>query len=72
MEIVKFWYCEVDRMGQRTGNYYPLDIPACLVVNKNGFNYLGVDMVHDTGAIETAGTCFLFSSEEQAQRAALS
>ena len=72
MKTKRFWYCERDSMGQRTGNYYPLDIPTCLVVNKNGFNYLGVDMVHDTGVIETACTCFLYSSEIQAQRAALS
>ena len=67
-----FWYCEIDKTGQRTGNYYQIDIPVCLVVNKGGFNYLGVDMVHETGAVETAGTCFLFTSEVQAQRAALS
>lgn len=73
METKKFWYCEYDRNGQRTGNYYAANIPTCLVINRNGFNYLAVDMVHEnTGAIETAGTCFLYSSEIQAQRAALS
>lgn len=73
MRTKKFWYCEIDRMGQRTGNYNAANIPTCLVINRNGFNYLAVDMVHErTKAIEPAGTCFLYSSEEQAQRAALS
>lgn len=72
MKTKKFWYCEIDQMGQRTGNYFGIDLPAFLVVKKDGFYYLGVDVVHNTGVIETAGTCFLFTSEEQAQRAALS
>ena len=72
MKTKKFWYCEVDRMGQRTGNYYPLNVPAALVIKKNGCYYLGIDVIHNTGATQTAGTCFLFTSEEQAQRAALS
>lgn len=72
METKKFWICEIDRMGQRTGNYNAAEIPTRFVIKRGGFYYLGIDNVHDTGYIEPAGTCFLYTSEEQAQRAALS
>ena len=70
MATKKFWYCEIDRMGQRTGNYYSVELPECLVIKKNGFLYCGIETVHNTGAIEEHA--FLYTSEEQAQRAALS
>lgn len=70
MTTLKFWYCEIDRMNQRTGNYYPVGVPTCLVIKESGFYYLGVDLVHNTGVIEKHA--FLYTSEEQAQRAALS
>ena len=72
MRTKKFWICDYDQMGQRTGNYRAVELPMYFVIKRNGFYYLGIDNVHKSGYIEKAGTCFLYTSEEQAQRAALS
>ena len=72
MKTKRFWICDLDHMGQHTGTYAAADIPECLVIRRKGLCYLSIDNVHDSGYIESAGTCFLFTSEEQAQRAALS
>ena len=70
MKTKKYWYCEVDRMGQRTGNYCSVDLPECLVIKKGGCLYSAIDTVHNTGAI--VKHTFLYTSESEAQRAALS
>ncbi len=70
MKTKKFWYCEIDRMGQRTGNYFPVELPACCVIAKNGFFFCAIETVHNTGAIEEH--TFLYTTESEAQRAALS
>lgn len=70
MKTTKFWYCEVDRMGQRTGNYCSVELPDCFVIRKDGFFYSAIDTVHNTGVIEKH--TFLHTSETEAQRAALS
>lgn len=70
MKTTKFWYCEIDQYGQRTGNYFPVEIPACFVMRKDGFFYCAIETVHNSGAIEEHA--FLYTSEAEAQRAALS
>ena len=70
MKTKKYWYCEVDRMGQRTGNYCSVELPECFVIKKDGFFYSAIDTVHNTGVIEKH--TFLHTSETEAQRAALS
>lgn len=70
MKTKKYWYCEVDRMGQRTGNYFSVDLPGCFVIKKDGCLYCGIEIVHNTGVIEKH--TFLHTSETEAQRAALS
>jgi hypothetical protein len=72
MKTRKFWICERDNMGQRTGEYQAVELPAFLVINRGGCHYLAVDNIHKSGYVEPAETCFLHTSEEQAQRAALS
>lgn len=72
MKTRKFWICERDNMGQRTGEYYAAELPAFLVINRGGCYYLAVDNIHKSGYTEPAGACFLFSSELAALRAALS
>lgn len=72
MKTKKFFICDLDTMGQRTGEYKAVEIPTLLVINRGGCFYLAVDYIHESGHTETGGTCFLYSSELQALRAALS
>ena len=72
MKTKKFFICDLDTMGQRTGEYKAVEIPTLLVINRGGCFYLAVDYIHESGHTETAGTCFLYSSELHALRAALS
>lgn len=68
----KYWICDRDHMGQRTGNYYSIELPDFYVISRGGCFYLGVDNIHKSGYTEPAGCCMLHTSELSAQRAALS
>lgn len=67
-----YFYCELDRYGQRTGEYFKVALSDEFIIFRGGCKYLALSVVHSSGYIEEPGTAFLFTSEEQAQRAALS
>ena len=68
----KYYFCGRDCYGQRNGLVYPTELNDRFVKHESGLNWLCVDMVHDSGYIETAGTCMLYTTEESTTRAALS
>ena len=72
MKTKKYWICELDNMGQRTGEYESVDLPQTLVTKKNGLSWLRISNVHKSGYIAPAGFTLLYTEETQAQRAALS
>ena len=67
-----YFYCELDCYGQRTGNYFKIALSDNFIISRGGCKYLAFSVVHQSGYMEEAGNTFLFESEEQAQRAALS
>ena len=67
-----YFYCELDRYGQRTGEYFKIALSENFIISRGGCKYLAFSVVHASGYIEESGKTFLFTSEEQAQRAALS
>ena len=71
-ETGRFYYCDMDHMGQRSGLYYSVTLPPWCVIERDGLFYSRISVVHKSGWEEPAGTCHLFTSEEQAQRAAWS
>ena len=67
-----YYYCELDNTGQRTGNYYSIELPVMFVINRFGCEYCAFSIVHESGYIADGGKTFLYSSESEAIRAALS
>ena len=67
-----YFYCELDCYGQRTGNYFKIALSDNFIISRGGCKYLAFSVVHQSGYMEEAGNTFIFESEEQAQRAALS
>ena len=48
-----YYYCDLDRMGQRTGLVETIELPDFLVSNPpRGLLHLCVDNVHKSGYIE--------------------
>lgn len=68
----KYFICDIDIYGQRTGEYHNIELPAFCVESRQGCNYCKLPVVHTSGFEAAPGSTFLFSSEIQAQRAALS
>ena len=66
----RFYYCEVDTQGQRTGNYYAVDLPPFMVNEVNGLFYSVADITHQCGRVEK--NAFLYTDPAQCLRACLS
>ena len=67
----KYYFCGRDCYGQRNGIVFPTELQDKYVKHESGLNWLRVDMVHESGYIEPAETCILYTTEESATRAAL-
>lgn len=48
-----YYYCDIDRMGQRTGLVETIELPDFLVSNSSrGLLHMSCDNVHKSGYIE--------------------
>ena len=70
MKKERFFYCDVDALGQRSGFIYSVDLPSILVKRECNLYFLAVDLVHISGYIEH--NAMLYKKEADATRSALS
>lgn len=63
----KYFYCEVDHMGQRSGIVYGIELADNMVREEDGLLYCNLDVVDGNGY-----NTLLYKDEETATRCALS
>ena len=65
----KYYYCDLDVYGQRTGFVCSLELPDVLVKNDCDLLWLSVSLVHSSGFVESRA--MLYDNEADCTKTAL-
>lgn len=65
----KYYYCDLDVYGQRTGFVCSLELPEKYVHSVNGLSFCALSLVHSSGFVEYH--TMLYKSESDCTRSAL-